>query len=88
MHKEKAQDEFCIEFITRNWEIVKENVVEHMQYFLRTGVMYTAVNTTAITLIPTSSTHIKYCRPVVRCCTMYKIISKVLTMRLKTIISN
>ncbi|KAK6793671.1 hypothetical protein RDI58_007124 [Solanum bulbocastanum] len=41
-----------VEFFSRNREIVKVDMVEAMQYFFRTGVMYPAINITAITLIP------------------------------------
>ncbi|XP_060195114.1 uncharacterized protein LOC132624337 [Lycium barbarum] len=90
MPKEKAPgvDGFPIEFFTRNWEIVKKEVIEAVQNFFSTRKLDPTVNCTAVTLVPKKQTptHVKDYRPIACCTTIYKIIAKVLTSRLKTVI--
>lgn len=54
-------------------------MVEAIQYFFRTGVMYPAISITAITLIPKvqTPTHVKDYRLIACRSIVYKIISKV-----------
>lgn len=89
--KDKAPgiDGFPIEFFTKNWEIVQKEVLEAVQQFFITGNIVPAMNTTAITLVPKVSnpTKVKDYRPIACCTTLYKIISKVLTRRLKNVIT-
>lgn len=81
---------FTIEFFTKNWEIVKTDVLVVEKQFSQTGILFPNINSTAITLIPkiSSPTKVKDYRPIACCTTLYKIISKVITRRLKTVIAN
>ncbi|XP_059292392.1 uncharacterized protein LOC132045832 [Lycium ferocissimum] len=92
MPKEKAPGVygFPIEFFTKNWDTVKEDVLAAVKQFYATGELAPMINTTAITLIPKipSPTKLKDYRPISCCTTLYKIISKVLTRRIKTVIAD
>lgn len=91
MPKDKAPgvDGFLIEFFTKNWATVEDDVLVAVQKFFQSGSSLHTINTTAITLISKISapTKVKDYRPISCCSTLYKIISKVLTRRLKPIIS-
>ncbi|XP_070005690.1 uncharacterized protein [Nicotiana sylvestris] len=75
MTKEKAPgvDGFPIEFFTKQWETVKQDIYEDVSYFFHTGRMMPAWNYTAITLIP------KIPPP-------SKVVAKIVTRRIKKLI--
>ena len=85
----RGVDGFPIEFFTKNWEVVHKDVLQAVKQFFNTGWLCHAINTTAVTLIPKipAPTKVKDFRPIACCTTLYKIISKVITKRLKTVIS-
>lgn len=61
-----------------------------MKEFFETGRLYKDVSCTAITLVPKVSTptHVKDYRLIACCSTIYKVISKILTNRIKPVISD
>lgn len=86
--KAPGVDGFTVEFFTKNWETVKMDVFAATKEFFITGHMPYMLNTTAIALVPKTNTPktVKDFRPIACCTTLYKIISKVITKRLKTVI--
>nr|XP_009770787.1 PREDICTED: uncharacterized protein LOC104221414 [Nicotiana sylvestris] len=83
-------DGFPIEFFTRNWDLVKNDIYAAVQSFFETGKLQKKLNCTAITLIPkvNSPSLVKDCRPIACCNTLYKIIAKMLQLRIKKVIGN
>ncbi|XP_019261944.1 PREDICTED: uncharacterized protein LOC109239802 [Nicotiana attenuata] len=92
MYTDKALgvDGFPIEFFTQHWDEVKDDVLADVLDFFRTGKMNRAINCTTITLIPKvpSPTQVKDYGPIACCTTLCKRITKVLSGRIKTIISD
>lgn len=86
--KVSGVDGFPIEFFTQYWEEVKSDVLEDVLGFFQRGKMNNVINCTAMTLIPKVPTHtqVKDYRPLLCCTTLYKIITEVITRRLKTVI--
>lgn len=78
-------DGFNALFFTKAWDIIEEDVIEAVQEFFQTQVMYKAINCTAITLFPKvpNPDMITQSRPISCCTLLYKIILKVLTSRLQ-----
>lgn len=79
-----------IEFFTKNWEIVQKDELQTVQQFFQTSIFWPTINTTIITLIPKvpASTKVKDYRPIAFCTTIYKIIAKILTKRLKHVMAS
>ena len=75
-------------FYKKFWEIVGEKVQDEVLQVLRGGPMPTGWNETTIVLIPKVSQpeHVKDLRPISLCNVLYKIISKVLSNRLKKVL--
>ncbi|XP_056859988.1 uncharacterized protein LOC130508476 [Raphanus sativus] len=74
-------------FFQQFWETCQEEVMEMVQRFFQTGVMEEGVNNTNICLIPKSPTARKMSeyRPISLCNVAYKVISKLMTGRLKQV---
>jgi len=91
MPKDKVPgvDGFPIEFFTKNWKVVGKDVIAAVLHFFQTGRIHHAINVTAVTLIPKvkAPTKVSDYRPIACCTTLYKIIAKDLTNRLKLVIS-
>nr|XP_018623804.1 uncharacterized protein LOC108943816 [Nicotiana tomentosiformis] len=83
--KAPGVDVFPIEFPTKHWETVKQDVYVAVKYFFHIRKLMKAWNCTAITLIPKvpAQTQVKDYRPIAYCTILYKIIAKILTNRLK-----
>ncbi|XP_060212076.1 uncharacterized protein LOC132639653 [Lycium barbarum] len=81
-------DGYPIEFFTRNWEVVKVDVLSAVKEFFKTGKLLKAFSGTSVTLIPKipNPSLVKDYRPIDCCTTFYKMITKVLTNRIKTVI--
>ncbi|XP_019258455.1 PREDICTED: uncharacterized protein LOC109236703 [Nicotiana attenuata] len=88
MDKAPGVDGFPIEYFTKQWDTVKQDIYEAMSYFFHTGRMMPAWNCTAITLIPKIPTlsKVKDYRPIACCTTLYKVVAKILTRRIKKVI--
>lgn len=90
IHADKAPgpDGFSASFFQANWEVVGPAVVREIQQFFLTGSISTSMNTTHIRLIPkvTSPKVVAEYRPIALCNDFFKIISKLLSHRLKVIL--
>lgn len=77
-------------FYQTYWDIVGPAVTEEVQHFFTTGEFSTDLNHTNLVLIPkiTNPITMKDLRPIALCNVMYKIISKILSLRLKTVLND
>lgn len=77
------------EFFIASWSVVGLDFVYAVQSFFQNGFMLTGVNGTVLTLIPKKDDpqEIKDYRPISCCSTIYKVISKILVNRVKTILT-
>lgn len=90
LNPEKAPgpDGYNAHFFQSNWELVKEDVVQAVLSFFRSGRLLKQINHTFLTLIPKTheATSLSDYRPISCCNVIYKIISKVMSNRLKVVI--
>ncbi|WMV41100.1 hypothetical protein MTR67_034485 [Solanum verrucosum] len=90
MTKDKTPiiDGYPMEFFVKHWEIVKEDVAGDVMEFINTGKLHKEVSSTTITLVPkvTTPNKINDYRLIACCLTIYKLITKVLTNRIKLVI--
>jgi hypothetical protein len=86
--KAPGLDGFTADFYQQQWTTVGNEVCEAALYFLNTAQMDEAINVTNIALIPKVKDPkcVTDFRPISLCNVLYKIISKVLANRLKTIL--
>lgn len=86
--KAPGPDGFPARFYQRNWGAVKQDIVHAVSKFFQTGTMPDGVNDTAIVLIPKidQPMELKDFRPISLCNVMYKVVSKCLVNRLRTIL--
>lgn len=92
MPRDKAPgvDGYPVEFFTKNWELIKDDILAATKDFFRTNSMPSYINTTAIALVPktNSPATVKDYRPIACCTTLYKLISKIITRRLKEVVTD
>ncbi|XP_056688098.1 uncharacterized protein [Spinacia oleracea] len=76
-------------FFKKSWHIIKEDVYRAVKELFLSNTMLPQFNTTSITLVPKvlNPTLVKYFRPIACCNVVYKLVSKVLTTRMQTVIS-
>ncbi|GKV29515.1 hypothetical protein SLEP1_g38441 [Rubroshorea leprosula] len=90
IHSSKAPgpDGMNVSFYKNYWHIIGGDIISAALDFLNNGLMVRDVNLTHIVLIPKvkSPSSMKDFRPISLCNVLYKIISKVLTNRLKSIL--
>lgn len=90
IHPDKAPgpDGFSASFFQANWEVVGPAVTQKIQCFFSTGVLRTSQNETHVRLIPkiTSAKTMADYRPIALCHVFFKIISKMLSIRLKPVL--
>ena len=81
-------DGLTASFYQTYWDIVGPAVVEEVRHFFNTGEFYSDLNHTNLCLIPkiTNPITMKDFRPIALCNVMYKIISKILSLRMKSIL--
>ncbi|GKA71325.1 retrovirus-related pol polyprotein from transposon TNT 1-94 [Tanacetum coccineum] len=85
-NKAPGLDGYSAKFFKSAWSVIKNEVYEAIMEFFRTMRMTGEVNATLITLVPKSKTPQKVFdyRPIACCNIIYKIISKILTNRIKS----
>ena len=90
IHPDKAprQHGFTASFFQTNWDVMGPAMIKEIQEFFRTGSMPHSINSTHIRLIPkiTSPKVVSDCRPIALCNVYYKVISKLLSLRLKPVL--
>ena len=92
IHADKAPgpDGFSASFFQSNWEVIGPAIVTEVQRFFTTGILSPSLNETHVRLIPKTldATKVEDYRPIALCNVYYKIISKILTMRLQPVLCN
>ncbi|GKC34971.1 RNA-directed DNA polymerase, eukaryota, reverse transcriptase zinc-binding domain protein [Tanacetum coccineum] len=85
-NKSPGPDGFTSKFYKKAWNTVGKNMCDAIKEFFRKGKMLGEVNATLITLVPKLQTPKKVSdyRPIACCNVFYKIISKILTNKIKT----
>ncbi|XP_058776449.1 uncharacterized protein LOC131650760 [Vicia villosa] len=88
--KAPGVDGYNAKFYKASWSVIKNDIMKVVHDFFVTNRMYRAVNCALVTLIPKTkeAKSMKDMRPIACCTTLYKIISKVLTTRLNTVINS
>jgi len=87
--KAPRPDGFTMGFYIKCWEVVKGDIMETFQHFHEQGRFERSLNSTFIALIPKKkgAKELRDFRPISLIGSMYKIFSKVLTERLKKVMS-
>ena len=87
-NKSPGPDGFTCEFFKETWSTVGHDFVVAIQSFFKTGFLPKGVNSTILALIPKMKevAFMKDYRPISCCNVLYKVISKLLANRLKTIL--
>ncbi|XP_057529826.1 uncharacterized protein LOC130808367 [Amaranthus tricolor] len=88
--KSSGLDRFSSHFFVANWDIIKEDVYTAILHFFNDGAMYSPINITSITLVLkiTNASKPKHFRPTPCCFVLYKIIAKILMVRLQTVVAH
>lgn len=92
IHADKAlgPDGFSASFFQSNWETVAPHVILEVQSFFSSDILPRIINNTHIRLIPKiqSPRKVAEYRPIALCTVFYKIISKIITLRLQPVLHN
>lgn len=92
IHPDKAPgpDGFSASFFHSNWDTIGPALVSEIQSFFRSGLMPAATNVTYVRLIPkfTSANLVANDMPIALCNVTYKVITKILSLRIKTILQD
>ncbi|GKC44614.1 RNA-directed DNA polymerase, eukaryota, reverse transcriptase zinc-binding domain protein [Tanacetum coccineum] len=90
IHDNKAPgpDGYTSKFFKATWSIVGNDVCKDVKEYFRSGKLLGEINATLISLVPKmkAPTKVSDYRPTACCNVVYKIISKVLTIRLKNVL--
>ncbi|KAM6583826.1 hypothetical protein CsatB_010828 [Cannabis sativa] len=91
MHPDKSPgpDGMTPAFYQKCWQIVKRDVTRTVQHFFEHGVLEDGCGEANIVLIPKKKNpqHMKDLRPIALCNVLYKVITKVMTNRMKPFMS-
>lgn len=91
MEKEKSPglDGWTIEIFLHFFELIREEITEVVEESRKKGEVYSPFNATFIALIPKKEAHETFedFRPISLCNSIYKIIAKVIALRIKPIMS-
>ena len=90
LNKSSGPDGYCVEFLRASWDTVGQDVVNAVAEFFRNGRLLKDLNTTAIALIPKTpeACRLGDYRPISCCNIVYKVISKIITNRLKPLMQS
>ena len=88
--KAPGPDGFTLELYQTQWETMKEDILRVLFEFAKDGIIHGVTNETYICLIPkkANSSKVKDFRPISLVTSLYKIISKVLSNRLKGVLED
>ena len=90
IHPDKAPgpDGFSASFFQANWEVIGPAVIQEIQCFFASGHLRISQNETHVRLIPkhTGAKSVGDYRPIALCNVFFKIISKMLSIRLKPVL--
>lgn len=87
-NKALGPDGFNLFFFQKSWKLMRGDVVQFMQDFHRNGCLVKGINSSFITLIPKkeNSVDLEDFRPISLVGSLYEILTKVLTNRLKAVL--
>jgi hypothetical protein len=87
--KSPGPDGWTVEFYLHFFELVASNLVEAVEEACMTGAVYKGMNTTFIALIPKVNGLATFgdFRPIYLCNLCYKIITKIISKRIRPILS-
>ncbi|KAM7498116.1 hypothetical protein LguiA_022530 [Lonicera macranthoides] len=87
--KAPGPDDFTIEAFKKGWEVIKKDIMGVFNEFFNNGVVNACTNSTFICLIPKklSSLKLKDYRPISLVTSLYKILPKVLALRIREVMS-
>lgn len=92
IHADKAPgpDGFSSSFFQANWSVIGPAICQEIILFFWSGVLPRGLNETCVRLIPKvhGPRKVTEYRPIALCSVIYKIISKLLTKRLKHLLPN
>ena len=88
-NKAPGRDGFSMEFLQSQWDTVKDDILKVFSEFEKDGIIHGITNANFICLIPkkVSSSKVRDFRPISLVTSLYKLISKVLSMRLKEVLA-
>ena len=88
--KAPSIDGFNSLFFKKAWHIIKFDIYNAVNHFFDTTEVCQAINCTLITLVPKvyNPSYVKYFRLIACCTVVYKIIAKILTRRMQSMISD
>ncbi|XP_059284882.1 uncharacterized protein LOC132038189 [Lycium ferocissimum] len=86
--KAPGSDGYPVEFFRQFWPLIGQDITEVVIHFFKNGKMLKEINSTTVTLVPkvANPNYVKDYKPIASCTTLYKLISKVLMVRIKTVV--